>query len=1179
MHDWKRIPSPNVQSVVPFAFQYIAEQVLDGIMVFDGYGKILYANHAAAKVYGYSTDEFKKISFCELYATPRECNFAKLMENARHEAILCQAVHKKQDQSTFSVEIKYCRFSLGETTVLVGILCGKAGEKPDNYQLLHRKLLATYEKLVSSEEKLRHQFDELLLKEEKIYRQNAVLNLLHELTAGLMADIDHDNDIFEKIVTGVKELLNAPNTFVHIFNEEQGTYTVKNGSGIFKQFVQEEDITQGLVGEVYRTGKMAMVSHYHAWPYRLPHSIFDNADYSVVVPLKQKHRMIGALGLVFVEPGRFLSTEELFLLQRFADLAAIALSNFFLVTSLRQKIQEHQRAEEQHRQSEERFFIAFEMSPSAVAIARMNGTYMNVNENFCQVTGYTKEELIDRTREKIGLWHEEDKRSLLEALEKYGQVNNFEAWFRRKDGSEVCGLMSARIVTIEDERCILTITSDITERKKITEQLKISEKKFSQAFYLSPDAIVISRRDGTYVEVNQGFVRMSGFSAEEVIGKNAIELGIWPDPKERERMVLDQEKQGELHGLEIPFRRKDGHIIYGQVSVGKLELKGEPCYMVIIRDITERRQAEKVRRLQEAALLDGKNKLSIAAGLAHLGPWEYTPATGLFMFSDEFYDLYATTVTYEGCNMSWDDYVSKFVHPEDAWMLGNEKVFLSCGAGMNMHEPFSDVIHRIIRRDGKVRTVLVRRIAVKDNAGRLIKIYGMNQDITERVQSEAERSKQEDAIKRLAYFDSLTGLANRHQLNEWLLDEMERARRGEVQGAVLFIDLDDLKLVNDTYGHTYGDQIIIEAGLRIVKVVGKEIFVARVSGDEFVVILSGIQDPNKIENLVREVSEALGKTHEIFGIQFHMSASIGIAAYPADGNQAEEIIKNADNAMYAAKRSGKNCWRFYTETMQQEAYKEMRLTNSLRDALALNEFFLVYQPKVTIVGKKVIGFEALLRWHNNEHGNVPPLQFIPLAEQSGLIHSIGKWVLREACGFVRYLSEQGQNDIHVAVNISAKQIAADDFIAIIRNAIEDAAIAAEQLELEITESTLMTSLEDATNKLRQIRDMGVHLSLDDFGTGFSSLTYLLRLPVETLKLDKAFVDMISTDFQGEKMISSIIDLAHAIHMKVLAEGVETEQQMAYLTENDCDYIQGYLVSAPMPGDEAIKLLVEQDKKD
>lgn len=1039
------------------------------------------------------------------------------------------------------------------------------------YQLLHEELLTSYEELTASEEELKQQFDELLVKEGEIYRQNTVLNLLHDTAIGLIANLDHDA-ILEKIIYKVKELFDTLDSFVYLMNEETITYRLKIGIGIFNKLDRMGSVMEGMFGQAYRTGEIVIVDDYSRWQYRLPDAMFDQLHYAAIVPLKNKDKIIGAIGLAFSEMGRSLSKGELSLLQQFADLAALALSNALLIDSLHNEIMERKQKEEALRCSEERFFKVFQMSPSAVAIARLDGTYVDVNESFCKSTGYPKEELVGRTRLQVGLWiNEEDKNSLMYSIQEQGEVNNLEAWFRCKDGGEICGLMSARVVTINDEQCILSITHDITEQKKIKDQLKLSEEKFSKAFYLSPDVITISRQDGTYVDVNEGFVHTSGFSREEAIGKKALDLGIWQDQWARERMIEAQKNHGEIRNLEIPFRCKDGHIVYGQLSGSTIELNGEQCYMTVVRDVTERIQAEKERRYQEEVLLASRNKLSLAAGLANLGPWEYNLETGLYEFDDEFYVIYGTDVAREGPFMSLEKYIREFVHPEDVWRFKNEEKFFTSKKNFNT----SDMEHRIIRRDGEVRNVLVRRSVIRDADGKIIKKYGTTQDITERVQVEEEHRKQAETINRMVYVDSLTGLANRHHLNEWLNKEMERARLGEASGIILFIDLDDLKMVNDTYGHSFGDKIIIAAGKRIVAGLNEKAFVARAGGDEFVVILPGIYERGQIEEIAHKVSRSLGKKQEIFGRYFHMTASIGIVSYPADGDTTEELMKNVDNAMYAAKKDSKNCWRFYTGEMQIEAYKKIQLTGSLRYALARGELSLVYQPQISTTEKNVFGFEALLRWNNPEYGFVSPMQFIPLAEQSGLIHSIGQWVLREACHFARRLADRGWNGVRVAVNISSKQIATDDFIAIIRSAVEEAGIQPQQLELEITESVLLTSLEDATSKLAELKNFGVHLSLDDFGTGFSSLTYLRRLPVETLKIDKSFIDMITTDAQGAKIIGSIINMAHTIDMNVVAEGVETDEQLEYLASKDCDLIQGYLFSRPVPEEEAFKLLMDR----
>lgn len=1177
MRDMKDKHEKVAESLFPAVFEHIAERVHDALLVFDVRGKVMYANHAASNVYGHSTDEFQSLYVHDLYSSKERQGIDKQLKKAQQECMLYNGIHVRRDGIDFPATISFCRAVLGEREVLVSIVQPLSRKKEEiltesnekKNPLLHEELLAAYEEITASEEELRQQFDELLVKEGKIYYQNTVLNLLHDTAITFMADFDHD-EVFRKIIYSVRELFNVPNSFVYFVDEETKTFSVKIGMGVFSRFVGVGEITEGLIGQAYRTGKVSVIDNYNAWQHRSSNPIFDELYYFALVPLKNKDKMIGAIGLAFSEIDRILTDDELSLLQRFADLASIALSNALLVTSLHNEIKERKQAEEEVRQSEEKFSKYFEMSPSAIAIARMDGTYVNVNESFCRSTGYSKEELINRTRTQVGLWGDgQNLDFLLNELKKHGQVNNLESWFRCKDGRKVCGLMSARVATINDQQCILTITHDITKLKAIEEQLILSEKKFSQAFHLSPDIMTITRMDGTYVEVNEGFVRISGFSKEEAIGKKPTDLGLWQNQWERDYIVESQKSHREIRNMEVPFRCKDGQIVYGQLSACILSLDGEACYMVVVRDITVQVQAEKERQQQEKILLANRNKLSLAVGLAKLGAWEYNPEMGLFEFSDEFYAVYGTNVAREGRFMSLDTYIREFVHPEDIRIFEEEKKLLSSEKEID----FGDVGHRIIRRDGEVRNILVRRSIFRDADGKIIKKYGMNQDITELVRVEKERQKQAEIIKHMAYFDSLTGLANRYHLNEWLNNEMDQARLGKTSGVILFIDLDDLKMVNDTYGHSCGDKIISMAGARIADGVGEKAFVARIGGDEFVVILPGTYERERIEEITHKISKSLGEKQEILGRFFHMTASIGIASYPADGDTVEEILKNSDNAMYAAKKDSKNCWRFYTESMQTEAYKKIQLTVSLRYALARGELSLVYQPQVTTIERKVIGFEALLRWNSSEYGAVSPMQFIPLAEQSGLIHSIGQWVLQQACQFARRLADQGWDGIQVAVNISSKQIAADDFISVVRSAVDDAGIQPQQLELEITESLLMTSIEDATSKLVVLKEFGVHLSLDDFGTGFSSLTYLRRLPVETLKIDKSFIDMITTDAQGAKIISSIINMAHTININVVAEGVENQQQLEYLVDNGCDLIQGYIVSRPVPEAEAINLLL------
>lgn len=435
-----------------------------------------------------------------------------------------------------------------------------------------------------------------------------------------------------------------------------------------------------------------------------------------------------------------------------------------------------------------------------------------------------------------------------------------------------------------------------------------------------------------------------------------------------------------------------------------------------------------------------------------------------------------------------------------------------------------------------------------------------------------ERMETHADIRHLAYHDVLTGMANRASLNLWLEEELSKARRGETRGILFFIDLDELKVVNDTFGHSVGDDMILTAGNHIRETFGKDAFCARIGGDEFIVALTGEYGPQSVRELADRVLQTLGRDYVIFNERVPMSASVGVVIFPEHGGTANEVLKNADIAMYAAKAGGRNCWKIYEPSLQKDAYEVMMLTNSLRRAEERDELALHFQPKIRLADRSIEGFEALLRWESAEHGPVSPARFIPLAEKSGVIIPIGGWVLREACLFARRLADRGRPDIHVAVNISARQLAAVNFTAKVREVLAETGIEAAQLQMEVTESILIESMEDSVRNLEHLRALGIRIALDDFGTGYSSLTYLRRLPVSTLKVDKSFIDGILADAKQAEFVGFIIELAHALNLQVVAEGVEQEAQLDKLSQYACDCIQGFVFSRPVPADAAVGLL-------
>jgi diguanylate cyclase (GGDEF)-like protein len=475
------------------------------------------------------------------------------------------------------------------------------------------------------------------------------------------------------------------------------------------------------------------------------------------------------------------------------------------------------------------------------------------------------------------------------------------------------------------------------------------------------------------------------------------------------------------------------------------------------------------------------------------------------------------------------------------------------------------------RKDGSGFPIEIMLSPLESPEGILVTAAIRN--ISVRRDAEKHLAQMMEQIAHSAQHDSLTGLPNRLLLNDRVGQAIALAQRHLRQVAVMFLDLDGFKHINDSLGHAVGDKLLQSVATRLMKWVRAPDTVSRQGGDEFIVLLQDVHTPEEAANVATRVLNAIAETHSIDQRDLHITASIGVSVYPGDGADAETLIKNADTAMYQAKENARQSYKFFRPEMNVRAVERQSIEEDLRRALEQNEFTLHYQPKVNLKTGAITGAEALIRWAHPTRGSVPPAKFIPVAEDSGLIHPIGAWVLREACLQAKAWLDAGLPPTPIAVNVSAIQFRSEGFLEGLLANLNNAGLDPKALELEMTERVLMKHLEQSTPLFQTLRDIGIHVAVDDFGTGYSSLSYLRRIPLDALKIDQSFVRQIGNAEGDTAIVSAIISMGRSLNLRVIAEGVETPEELEFLKAQECDEAQGYFFSRPVPAEAFARLLV------
>ena len=612
--------------------------------------------------------------------------------------------------------------------------------------------------------------------------------------------------------------------------------------------------------------------------------------------------------------------------------------------------------------------------------------------------------------------------------------------------------------------------------------------------------------------------------------------------------INDAETAGKPHDMELEMVTAKGRRIWvHSVSVVSRENGEVRKRTSVIQDITERKRAQ-------AALQESEDRWKLALEGAGDGVWDWYVQTGVEIFSRRCKEMYGYSDQELADRSSALD---QLTHPDDIAQVTKDRQ-----AHFDGLTPTYINEHRILCKDGSWKWILSRGMVISRNAqGKPLRMIGTHTDITERKNSEA-------MIWQQANFDTLTGLPNRRMLRDRLEQKIKKSDREGLELAVLFIDLDHFKEVNDTLGHDAGDSLLIEAARRIRHCVRESDTVARMGGDEFTIVLAELHEDPWLDRVMQSLLSALSALFQIGNEQVYVSASIGITMYPADAREVEDLFKNADQALYVAKGAGRNRFSFFTPALQEAAQNRVRLANDLRQGLAERQFHVAYQPIVNLRDGSVRKAEALIRWQHPTRGMISPSEFIPVAESSGLIVEIGEWVFHQAAAQAGRWRTTHHPSFQVSVNKSPVQFHNDagrqhTWV----NHLKELGLNGDSVVVEITEGLLLDTSASVTEQLLQLRDAGVQVSLDDFGTGYSSLTYLQRFDIDFIKIDQSFVRHLIPECTELALCKAIIVMAHELGMQVIAEGVETASQRDLLAAAGCDFGQGYLFSRALPADE------------
>jgi len=786
--------------------------------------------------------------------------------------------------------------------------------------------------------------------------------------------------------------------------------------------------------------------------------------------------------------------------------------------------------------SEHRYRLLFEANPQAMWVYDKATLHFQAsNLAASRLLGYSQAEFSRMTVLDIRSPSERLRfLDYFEASVRHAPISNPQAgtWFYlHKDGHELAAEVLVHDFIFAQQPCCLVLAIDVTERHRAQQEASRHEQSLRKLLNDTRDALLVIDGNGRLYYANP--------AAEQLFDASQAQL---------QQLIFDLPDISEdLFEWSLPTPHGDE--IEVEIHLSDTDWKGRHARLLSLRDIRERKESEKQLRLLKRSLEASYNGVIITDAQEFDHP---------IIYVNPAFERITGYSREEALGRN-----CRFLQAGDTEQPPIEIIRDNLARASEVH-----VVLRNYRKDGSPFWNDLYISPVLDEFGQVTHFVGVQNDITEEKRFQAELSFN-------ASHDVLTGLPNRSLLEDRLYQSCQVARRYQHNLAVMFIDLDGFKPINDSIGHHFGDLILVEVGKRMGEQIRPGDTVARMGGDEFIVLLTDLKHEEDVLQVAERILGEISRPFLVDGIELHITASIGIALSDGQLEQPMQLIQQADLAMYKAKQEGRNNYQWFTNDLNQRVGERVRLRNDLQKAIEKQLFTLHYQPQIDGRSGRVIGIEALLRWNHPEQGFIPPSLFIPVAEDTGQIIPLSNWVLDTACRHMHQLCEQGMSGPTMAVNVSSIHFQRSNFVESVQQVLHKHQLDAEMLELEITEGVLLYHAEQAIETLHQLKTLGVQIAIDDFGTGFSSLNYLKRLPIDKVKIDRSFVEEIISDQHDAAITQGIISMAHHLRLKVIAEGVETESQFAFLRKSHCDHFQGYYFAKPMPFDELQAFLRER----